>query len=44
MLQEKIGLAKAFTGMTAADRARVIAKVADLADGKVEYFKRPVTA
>jgi aryl-alcohol dehydrogenase-like predicted oxidoreductase len=42
MLQEKIGVAKAFTGMTAADRERVIAKVADLADGKVEYFKRPV--
>jgi aryl-alcohol dehydrogenase-like predicted oxidoreductase len=43
MLQEKIGLAKAFTGMTAAERTRVIAKVADLADGKIEYFKRPVT-
>lgn len=44
LLQEKIGLAKAFTGMTAEDRARVIAKVADLADGKIEYFKRPVSA
>jgi aryl-alcohol dehydrogenase-like predicted oxidoreductase len=43
LLQEKIDLAKAFTGMTAADRQRLIAKVADLADGKVEYFKRPVS-
>lgn len=44
MLQEKIDLAKTFTGMTAADRQRLVAKVADLADGKIEYFKRPVTA
>ena len=37
-------LAKSFAGMTEAARQRLIAKVADLADGKVEYFKRPVTA
>lgn len=44
MIQEKIDLAKSFTGMTAVERTRLITKVADLADGKVEYFKRPVTA
>jgi uncharacterized protein len=42
MLEEKIRLAKAFTAMTAADRDRVVSKVADLADGKIEYFKKPV--
>jgi hypothetical protein len=42
LLREKIALARAFTGMSEATRQQLIAKVADLADGKVEYFKRPV--
>lgn len=43
LMKEKIALAKTFSGMTEAGRQRLIAKVADFADGKVEYFKRPVT-
>jgi uncharacterized protein len=43
MLQEKIELAKTFTGMTAAERTRLVASVADAAgDGRIEYFKRPI--
>lgn len=44
MIEEKIALAKSFTTLSAADRGRLVAKVADLADGKIEYFKRPVKA
>lgn len=44
LIREKIALAKAFSTLDEPARERLIAKVADLADGKVEYFKRPVTA
>ncbi len=44
LIREKIALAKSFSALDEATRARLIARVADLADGKVEYFKRPVTA
>ncbi len=44
LVREKIALAKSFTKLTAGDRTRLVAKVADLADGKIEYFKRPVKA
>ena len=44
LVREKIALARTFPGMTAAARERLIAKVADLADGKIEYFKRPLPA
>lgn len=44
LLEEKIALAKAFNPMGAADRKQLVAKVAGFADGKMEYFKRPVKA
>lgn len=44
LIREKVALAKSFSTLDATARERLIAKVADLADGKVEYFKRPVTA
>ncbi len=42
MMKEKIGLAKSFSEMGEEKRNELIDKVADLADGKVEYFKNPV--
>jgi len=42
MMQEKIEMAKSFTEMSEENRNELIDKVADLADGKVEYFKNPV--
>ena len=44
LIREKIALAKSFSALDGAAREHLIAKVADLADGKVEYFKRPVPA
>ena len=44
LVREKVDLAKTFDGMSEDDRSALIAKVADLADGKVEYFKRPIDA
>ncbi len=41
-MKEKIELAKAFTEMSEENRNELIDKVADLADGKVEYYKNPV--
>jgi aryl-alcohol dehydrogenase-like predicted oxidoreductase len=38
-IQEKITLARSFTGMTEADRQTLIAKVADLAGKRIEYYK-----
>ena len=42
MMQEKIEIAKSFTEMSEEKRNELIDKVADLADGKVEYYKNPV--
>lgn len=44
LMEEKIALAKGFTALDDASRQRLIEKAADRADGKVEYFKRPVPA
>jgi aryl-alcohol dehydrogenase-like predicted oxidoreductase len=44
LIEEKIALAKSFAALPPAAREALITKVADLADGKVEYFKRPVPA
>ena len=42
LMNEKIELAKSFTEMNVEKRMALIDKVADLADGKVEYYKNPV--
>jgi len=42
LMKEKIDMAKSFTEISEADRNALIEKVADLADGNVEYFKNPV--
>ncbi len=42
LIKEKIELAKTFTGMSEEKRNELIEKVADLADGKVEYFKKGI--
>jgi uncharacterized protein len=42
LMNEKIELAKSFTEMNEEKRMALIDKVADLADGKVEYYKNPV--
>ncbi len=42
LVKEKIGLAKSFVSLSETQRNDLIAQVADLADGKVEYFKRPM--
>ena len=42
MMKEKIELAKSFSKMGEEQRNALIDKVADLADGKVEYYKNPV--
>lgn len=44
LLEEKIALAKTFKPMSGADRKQLVAKVSEFADGKMEYFKRPVKA
>jgi aryl-alcohol dehydrogenase-like predicted oxidoreductase len=42
LVREKVDLAKTFDGLSEVDQSALIAKVADLADGGVEYYKRPV--
>lgn len=42
LVREKVDMAKTFTGMSQADRIELVSRVSDLADGKVEYYKRPV--
>ena len=42
-INEKIELAKSFIAMSEDQRNRLIENVADLADGKVEYYKRPIS-
>ena len=42
-INEKIDLAKSFIAMSEDQRNRLIENVADLADGKVEYYKRPIS-
>lgn len=42
LVREKVDLARAFAGMSEEQRRQLVARVADLADGKVEYYKRPV--
>jgi uncharacterized protein len=44
LVREKVDLARSFSGISAEDRLELVNRVADLADGKVEYYKRPVTA
>lgn len=43
LLREKIQLAHSFSKMSQEKRQTLVEKVADLADGKVEYYKRPIT-
>ncbi|NDV62862.1 aldo/keto reductase [Puniceicoccales bacterium CK1056] len=42
LVREKVDMAKTFTGMTAEERLELVNRVADLADGKIEYYKRPL--
>lgn len=42
LMREKIQLAGAFSALTAGERERLVAQAAGFADGKVEYYKRPV--
>ncbi len=44
LVREKIDLAKTFSGISAEQRAELVTRLADLADGQVEYFKRPIDA
>ncbi len=44
LMQEKIASAKSFQALDEAARRRLIERVADRADGKIEYYKRPITA
>jgi aryl-alcohol dehydrogenase-like predicted oxidoreductase len=44
LVREKVDMAKTFTSMSEEDRMELVNRVADLADGKVEYYKRPVKA
>ena len=44
LVREKVDMAKSFSGMSAEQRSELVGRVADLADGKVEYFKRPIEA
>lgn len=41
-IKEKIKMAQMFTKLDEENRIKLIDKVADLADGKVEYFKKPI--
>ncbi len=44
LVREKVDLAKTFTGMSEEQRMELVARVADLAaEGKTEYYKRPVS-
>lgn len=42
LVREKVDMAKTFTGMDEKARGDLVNRVLDLADGKVEYYKRPV--
>lgn len=42
LVREKVDMAKTFTGMSEDDRNALVEKVSGLADGSVEYYKRPV--
>lgn len=42
LVREKVDLARAYEGMNETIRAELVAAAADLADGKVEYYKKPV--
>ncbi len=44
LVREKVDLAKTFSGMSEEERMHLIDRVADLAEKKVEYFKRPIDA
>lgn len=44
LVREKVDLARSFTGMSAEERLELVEKVASLADGKVEYYKQPVSS
>ena len=43
LVKEKIELAKTFVDMPAEKRNELVDKLADLADGTVEYFKKPLS-
>jgi hypothetical protein len=44
LVREKVDLAKTFAGMSEEQRMDLVARVADLAaEGKTEYYKRPIT-
>lgn len=42
LVREKVDFARTFSGMDASMRQQLVEAVADLADGKVEYYKRPL--
>ena len=44
LVREKVDMAKTYTGMNEEQQKELVSRVADLADGKVEYFKRAVEA
>jgi aryl-alcohol dehydrogenase-like predicted oxidoreductase len=41
LVREKVDLARTFSGMSEEQRLQLVARAQDLADGKVEYYKRP---
>ncbi|HSH09055.1 MAG TPA: aldo/keto reductase, partial [Oceanipulchritudo sp.] len=42
LVREKVDLAKTFTEMSEEARLELVRRLSDLADGKVEYYKRPI--
>lgn len=44
LVREKVDLAKTFAGMAEEQRSELVARAQDLADGQVEYYKRPVSS
>ncbi|MBK1878775.1 aldo/keto reductase [Pelagicoccus mobilis] len=44
LIREKIEMAKAFTAMSPEKRLDLVGRVADISDGKAEYYKRPVVS
>lgn len=44
LVREKVDLARSFSGMSETQRKELVARVADLADGSVEYYKKPVVS
>ena len=42
LVREKVEMAKSFTGMSEERRMELVSRVAELSDGKAEYYKRPI--